>query len=98
MIISNLCALDGSMESKRRYLKLNWHRFEQALQAGAAAVTQMTNLAFGDRAGRVRDPLGNIWWIHQRLEEVDYEEMSKRAGQKEYIEAMKYVQESLKLR
>ncbi|MFE5319262.1 VOC family protein [Paenibacillus sp. NPDC056579] len=72
--------------------------FEKALQAGATAVTQMTNLAFGERVGRVRDPLNNIWWIHQRLEELDYEEMSKRAGKKEYIEAMKYVQESLKLR
>jgi hypothetical protein len=53
----------------------------------------MTNLAFGERVGRVRDPLGNIWWIHQRLEELDYEEMSKRAGQKEYNEAMIYVQD-----
>ncbi|PYI55518.1 hypothetical protein DLM86_07230 [Paenibacillus flagellatus] len=69
--------------------------FKQALQAGATAVTPMTKLAFGERVGRVRDPLGNIWWIHQRLEEIDCEEMSKRAAQKEYIEAMKYV---LKLR
>ncbi len=81
----------------RLYMEDGDAAFEQALQAGATPVTQMTNLAFGERVGRVRDPLGNLWWIHQRIEELDYEEMSKRAGRKEYIEAMKYVQESLKL-
>ena len=29
----------------------------RALRAGATSVTEMTNLFFGDRVGRVRDPL-----------------------------------------
>jgi uncharacterized glyoxalase superfamily protein PhnB len=30
------------------------------LKAAATAVTAMTTLFFGDRVGRVRDPLGNL--------------------------------------
>lgn len=69
--------------------------FNRALEAGAVSVTKMTLLSFGERVGRVCDPLGNIWWIHQRVEEIDYEEMTTRAGQSEFIEAMNYVQNSL---
>jgi PhnB protein len=67
----------------------------RALEAGAVSVTEMTHLFFGDRVGRVRDPQGNVWWIQSRVEEVDAEEMEKRAGEKGYVDAMQYVQESL---
>jgi PhnB protein len=63
----------------------------QAVEAGATSVTEMTELAFGDRVGRVRDPLGNLWWIQSRIEDVDPEEMARRAGQPEYVDAMNYV-------
>jgi uncharacterized glyoxalase superfamily protein PhnB len=69
--------------------------FRRALDAGAAAVTSPTTLFFGDRVGRVRDPLGNVWWIQTHLEDVPPDEMQRRAGQPEHAEAMKYVQESL---
>ncbi|MFY4777464.1 VOC family protein [Metabacillus sp. RGM 3146] len=71
--------------------------YEQALEAGATSITGMTNLFWGDRVGRVCDPLGNIWWIQQRLEDLDPKETEKRAQQNEYIDAMKYVQGSLRL-
>ncbi|MED4752359.1 hypothetical protein [Brevibacillus choshinensis] len=57
--------------------------YQQALQAGATPV--------------VRDPLGNIWWIQTRIEDLTPEEMAMRAGQSKYIEAMRYVQGSLRL-
>lgn len=66
--------------------------FARALHAGATPVTEVTYLAFGDRVGRVRDPLGNVWWIQERMEELDLEEMKRRAQQPEYIDAMRYVQ------
>ncbi|MBI1879202.1 MAG: VOC family protein [Chloroflexi bacterium] len=69
--------------------------YQQALVAGGTSVTEMTELFFGDRVGRVRDPWGNIWWIQERLEALDFEEMMKRAGEQTAIEAMRYVQESL---
>jgi hypothetical protein len=49
-------------------------------------------MAWGDRVSRVRDPLGNLWWIMTRMEDVDEAEMNKRFGQQKYIDAMKYVE------
>jgi PhnB protein len=66
--------------------------FRRALAAGASAVTQMTELFWGDRVGRVRDPLGNVWWIQERVAELTPEEIGQRATQPELVEAMRYVQ------
>jgi PhnB protein len=46
----------------RLYVEEGDDVFRRALDAGATGVTAMTDLFFGDRVGRVRDPLGNIWW------------------------------------
>jgi len=69
--------------------------FQRALDAGATAVTAPTTLFFGDRVARVRDPLGNVWWIQAHLEDLTPEEMQRRAGQQAHADAMRYVQESL---
>jgi PhnB protein len=66
--------------------------YEQALAAGAVSVTKPTDMPWGDRVARVRDPLGNLWWLMTRLEELSPEEMERRYGEKEYIDAMEYVQ------
>ena len=66
--------------------------YQRAQDAGATSVTRPTNMPWGDRVCRVRDPLGNLWWIMMRLEDVSPEELEKRWGQKEYVEAMQYVQ------
>ena len=68
--------------------------FRQALDAGATSVTEMTDMPWGDRVGRVRDPLGNLWWIMTRIEEVPPEEIERRYRQQNYIDAMEYVQGS----
>jgi PhnB protein len=69
--------------------------YERALRAGATSVTEITELFFGDRVGRVCDPLGNIWWIQTHIEDVEPEEMEKRAKDPKYTDAMRYVQDSL---
>ncbi|OEO29271.1 extradiol dioxygenase [Devosia insulae DS-56] len=69
--------------------------FAKALEAGATEVTKPTLLAFGDRVARVRDPLGNIWWLQQRVEEVSEAEMQQRWGDPRWSEPMAYVQHSL---
>lgn len=69
--------------------------FRQAVEAGAQTVTKVTMLAFGDRVGRVRDPLGNLWWIQQRIEEVGADEMNRRWTDPKWTKAMEYVQNSL---
>ncbi len=65
---------------------------QQALKSGAAFVTKPTNMPWGDRVARVRDPLGNLWWIMTRIEDVSEDEIGRRSGEKEYIDAMQYVQ------
>jgi PhnB protein len=79
----------------RLYVEDGGAVYRRTLGAGAVSVTEMTHLFFGDRVGRVRDPQGNVWWIQSRVEEVDAEEMERRAGEKGYVDAMQYVQESL---
>jgi PhnB protein len=69
--------------------------FDRARKAGAVAVTDLRNTAWGDRGGRVRDPLGNIWWLVERVEDVDPEIAAARWAEPEYLEAMRYTQESL---
>jgi PhnB protein len=64
----------------------------RAVGAGPTSITEMTYLFFGERVGRVRDPQGNFWWIHERVEDLDPAEMQRRAGQPQYVEAMRYVQ------
>jgi uncharacterized glyoxalase superfamily protein PhnB len=67
----------------------------RALQAGASEITPLSNSAFGDRGSRIRDPLGNIWWIQTHVEDVPEEEMARRMGEQPYIEGMRVAQETL---
>jgi len=62
--------------------------FERAIRAGDTAVTPLQDMPWGDRSGRIRDPLGNLWWVMARIEEVDEAEMERRWALPEYIEAM----------
>jgi len=68
---------------------------ERALASGARLVTRPTDLAFGERVARVRDPQGHLWWIHQRLESLDPGEMTARFANPTFQAAMRYVQQSL---
>jgi uncharacterized glyoxalase superfamily protein PhnB len=68
--------------------------YQQALQAGGISVTNPTNMPWGDRVSRIGDPFGNIWWIMTRIEEVKPDIIEKRYREKEYMDAMQYVQES----
>lgn len=69
--------------------------FEQALRAGATAVTELRTFPWGDRGGRVRDPLGNVWWLVEHIEDVAPEVEAQRWADPEFGETMRYVQESL---
>jgi PhnB protein len=65
--------------------------FSSALAAGATAVTAMSELFWGDRVGRVRDPFGDLWWIRTGMSEVDAQEAERRGRAAEFIAAMEYV-------
>ncbi|TDD15239.1 VOC family protein [Nonomuraea diastatica] len=64
----------------------------RAVEAGGTSVTEVTHLFFGDRAGRVRDPFGNLYWIHTHIEDVSEEELERRLADPEFTKAMEYVQ------
>jgi PhnB protein len=62
--------------------------FARALAAGARVVTTLSDSAFGQRAGRVCDPFGNIWWVTAMIEDVSPEEGFRRLSEPKYAEAM----------
>ncbi|WP_147918663.1 VOC family protein [Ruania zhangjianzhongii] len=67
----------------------------RAVAQGASVVTELGDNAFGQRGGRVKDPLGNIWWVTEQVETVPEEAIWQRLEQPEYSENMRYAQESL---
>jgi PhnB protein len=69
--------------------------YRRALAAGATTVTEPTPVFWGDRVARVRDPVGNLWWIHSRVEEVGNIEMMRRMSDPEWKERLAYVERTL---
>ena len=43
-----------------------------------------------------RDPQGHLWWLHQRIEDVPPDELASRFSEPAALEAMAYVQRSLR--
>lgn len=66
--------------------------YRKAVAAGGTSHTEPTTAPFGDRVARVRDPFGNLWWIHTRVEDVSQQEFVRRLSQPEWIAAMDYIQ------
>lgn len=52
--------------------------FAQAVAAGATAVMPPTDMFWGDRFGKLKDPFGHEWGIATHIEDVSPEEMEKR--------------------
>lgn len=63
--------------------------------AGARVVTRPTDLPFGERVARVRDPQGHLWWIHQHVEDVDPAQLAERFADPLALQNLDYVQASL---
>jgi hypothetical protein len=69
--------------------------FAQALKAGATQVTELTTFnIIGDRAGRVRDPFGNIWWIQTHLKDVTPAETARLLQDPQELAVMQKMQET----
>jgi PhnB protein len=54
--------------------------FEKALAAGAKSLRPVENQFYGDRSGQFEDPFGHRWNVASHVEDVDEEEMSRRAA------------------
>lgn len=59
---------------------------ERAKNAGAAIVTELTDAWYGEKLARFRDPWGNLWWVHERTREIDWETEAAEVD-KEFQEA-----------
>ena len=53
--------------------------FKKAVEAGATAQNEPTDMFWGDRWGRVRDPWGHAWEIATHIEDLTGEQMAERA-------------------
>lgn len=67
----------------------------RALDAGAAIITEVTmSRIVGDRGGRIKDPVGNIWWIQTHVEDVDETTMRERFQDPDELATMERLQQS----
>ncbi len=71
--------------------------YAKALSLGAVSVTDITTLWFGERVCRILDPFGNLFWINERIKELDFTdpETAKIAQTPEAINGIQYIQQSL---
>jgi len=72
--------------------------YQKSIQLGATSVTDITALWFGEKVCRILDPFGNLWWINQRIEEVDFtkpEEIEQKSSTPEALKGIEYIQKSL---
>jgi PhnB protein len=53
--------------------------YQRALQAGAMSLMEPTDQFYGDRSAGVKDTVGNQWWIATHQEDVQPDDMLKRA-------------------
>lgn len=53
----------------------------RATEAGAEVVYPLQDQFYGERGGRLRDPFGHQWMLSQVIEELDHEEVARRAAE-----------------
>jgi PhnB protein len=53
--------------------------YQRALQAGATSLMEPADQFYGDRSASVVDPVGNHWFIATHIEDVQPEELARRA-------------------
>jgi PhnB protein len=72
-------SLGGSTVNIFLYVKDADSAFKQAVSAGAKVETELADMFWGDRYGKLTDPFGHSWSLATHKEDVTPEEMQKRA-------------------
>jgi uncharacterized glyoxalase superfamily protein PhnB len=68
---------------------------DRAREAGATVVTEVaTSRIVGERGGRIKDPVGNIWWVQTKVEEIDEATMLARFADPAELAIMQRLQDS----
>ncbi len=73
-------ALGGSPVTIHLYVKDVDTTVSQAVEAGAKVVRPVEDHFYGDRAGKLEDPFGHVWYIATHKEDVSPEEIQRRAA------------------
>jgi PhnB protein len=53
---------------------------KKATEGGGKMLRPVEDQFYGDRAGKLQDPFGHLWWISTHKEEISPEEMKSRAA------------------
>ena len=54
--------------------------FKRAVEAGATVLMDVADQFYGDRCGNIRDPFGHKWSIATHVEDVEPDELQRRAA------------------
>lgn len=54
--------------------------FKRAVEAGATVLMDVADQFYGDRCGNIRDPFGHKWSIATHIEDVEPDELQRRAA------------------
>ena len=73
--------LGGSPVGVHLYVEDADATVQRAVDAGATVVMPLTDMFWGDRFGGIEDPFGHRWSIATHVEDVNEEEMARRAAQ-----------------
>jgi PhnB protein len=72
-------SLGGSSVSILLYMEDVDAVFERAVKAGGRLLRPVTDQFYGDRSGTLEDPFGHVWTVATHVEDVEPEEMRRRA-------------------
>jgi hypothetical protein len=69
--------------------------YQRALDVGATVVTELMYSGItGDRGGRVKDPVGNIWWLQTHVEDVDESKIPELFADPDELAVMRFAQDT----
>jgi PhnB protein len=74
-------ALGGSSVTLHLYVEDVDTVVERATSAGANVLNEVQDHFYGDRAGKIEDPFGHVWYIATHKEDVSPEEMKRRSDE-----------------
>jgi uncharacterized glyoxalase superfamily protein PhnB len=74
-------ALNGSPITIHLYVENVDTAFDRAVKAGAKAEMPVSDMFWGDRYGKLKDPFGHNWSLATHKEDVPPQECAKRAEQ-----------------
>ena len=72
--------LGGTPMSMSVYVEDSDATFAAALEAGATELRPVEDQFYGDRSGQFEDPWGHRWGVATHVEDVDPEELERRAA------------------